>query len=51
MGTCDCYQRDGSILKVEKWVYEAWVRNTLKDPLLTAPLYNAVKIIANWNFS
>lgn len=43
-GVLVCVQRNGEHIRVEAWVYDAYLRGALNDPMLTNPIRNAVRL-------
>lgn len=43
-GTLVCVQPNGEQLRLEAWVYRDYLYGRLDDPLLRAPIVNAVRM-------
>lgn len=41
-------QPNGERILVERWVWEMWRRGAITDPLLLAPLRNAISVYGYW---
>ena len=43
-----CYQPNGERIRIERWVYEAYIHRVLCDPFRTNPIRSAVKIYSGY---